>query len=259
MSYREGGYKSPFVGVGVIIGILVAISFAVRGLSIFGNMAGIGAPTAQSVEKMLFANAGTGEMYRVYKRTYPQDYDQMVADIVRHMKAGESASQLDAVIADDMVGSIKLHRADVIQAPANLFAAYRQSEIKLVEMVRNLDPRLCAAYSVEGKVELPPIPAYQPPQIALRIATLEAGAAGRDHPVNRTPTKPARADVLQLGRLMVANGASEANVSAFFNQQASGLPTLDQCVIGLSFYRAIDQLPGDKGNEFYAFLISRNS
>jgi hypothetical protein len=259
MSYRSGGYKSPFVGVGAIIGFLVVAAFALRGLSIFGNIAGFGVPTTQTVENQLFANAETGVMYRTLKRTYPQDYAALTADILVHLKAGERTAQIDDLITTDLMLAEKRDRKDVIQAPADLFSAYRRAEIKVVEMLRDADPQFCATYVMTGEVRSTSLRAFQKPLIAYRVAALEAGAEGRDHPAKRTVAAPTAAQVRDIGRRMVASGISETNVSAFLNGTAMAqLPAMDQCRAGLSFYQVLDQMPGDEGNQFYAFLLSRN-
>jgi hypothetical protein len=259
MSYRSGGYKSPFVGVGVVIGVLAAIFFGIRGLSILGNLTGIGVPTPQSVEKQLFSNAGTGDLYRAYKRDYPQDYAKLNADVLRHLEAGESTPQIDAVIGADLLESARLHRKDAMQAPDAVFAAYRRSEIKVVEILRSTDPQLCATYVMTGEVNSPELRAFQGPLVAFRIAALDAGAAGRDHPANRVVAAPTREVVQQLGRQMIANGASQAMVVAFFNGTMTQLAPMEKCLVGLSFYRAVDQMPAGKGEEIYAFLLSHNA
>jgi len=259
MSYRSGGYKSPFIGVGVVVGALALLFFGLRGLALFFNATGVGVQTTESVERRLFANALTGDLYRTYKRTYPQDYDRMNADVLRHLKARETTAQVDAVIAADMLESARLHRKDPIQAPANLFAAYRRAEIKVVEMLRDTDPRLCATYVVKGEVQSPEFRAFQKPLIAFRIAALEAGAAGRDHPVHRALASPTPANVQLLSRQMMANGTSQTMVTDFFNGSVRQYPPLDLCLVGLSFFHAIDQLPEGKGDEIYAYLLSRNT
>lgn len=257
MSYRSGGYRSSFIGVGAIIGILAVGFFVVRGVSML-DKALKSRETPEGVEQQLFANAETGPIYRTLKRTYPQDYDALVRDVIRHVKAGDTNAQIDEAILTDMMQSARRQRHDVIQAPVDRFAGYRHAEIKVLETLHTADPALCATYVMTGSVRSHTLRAVQGPLIAYRIAALEAGAAGRDHPANRTVAAPAVADVQQLGRQMAANGTRESTVKAFLD--GTGLAQLapqEQCLAGMSFYKAIDRMPGDKANQIYAYLIAR--
>jgi hypothetical protein len=259
MSYRTGGYKSPFVGVGVVVGGLAVLFFGLRGLALLFNATGLGVPTPQSVEKMLFSNADTGVMYRTLKRTHPDDYDALTADILRHLKAGETYPQIDRLIATDLKASEARNRKYMAQAPDDRIDAFRHAEIGIVEMLRDADPRLCASYVVTGEVKPQSLRAFTKTLVADRIAGLEASAAGRDHPANRVIARPTRTDIQTLSRLMVANGSSEQHVQAYLDGTLqTKLSALEQCLVGLSFYRAIDQMPAGKGDQFYAYLLSRN-
>lgn len=259
MSYRSGGYKSPFIGVGVVVGALAVLFFGLRGLALFFNATGVGVPTTQSVEKMLFSNADTGAMYRTLKRTHPQDYAALTDDILRHLKAKESYAQIDELITTDLMVTEKRNRADMVQAPDDRFDAFRRAEIKVVEVLRDTDPGLCATYVMTGQVRSHSLRAFTKPLVAYRIAALEAAAAGRDHPAHRVIATPTRPEIQALARMMVANGTSEQQVQAFLNGAAgSQLSAVDQCLAGLSFYRSIDQMPASKGDQLYAFLLSRN-
>ncbi len=260
MSYRSGGYKSPFIGVGALIGILVVGGFAMRAQTIIGSLAGAGTlTTSEGVERELFRSAETGPVYRTLKRTYPQEFDALTADVVRRAKAGETHDQIEDAILTDMIEAGKRHRKDMIQTPHDRFADYRGAEIGVVSMLRDRDPQLCATYVMNGAVRSQSQRLDPAKFIAMRIAVLEAGAAGRDHPVNRTVAMPGPADLQLIRSRMMADGIGQSGIDAFFSQ--AGLtksPPLEQCAIGLSFYRAVDQLPGDKADQFYAWLISRD-
>lgn len=258
MSYSSGGYKTPLIGVGAVIGLVAILFFGARGFDALDTLVK-GAKTPEGAERALFANPETGPLYRTLKRTYPQDYAALIQDIVGRAQAGESNARIDQAILGDMMQSARRQHHDVIQAPADLFTAYRRAEIKVVETLRDTNMDLCATYVMTGEVRSPELRGVQASLIAYRIVTLEAGAAGRDHPANRAIAAPVATDVEQLGRQMTANGTPETTVKAFLN--GGGLAQLsprEQCLAGVSFYRAVDQMPVDKATQIYAYLISRN-
>lgn len=259
MSYRSGGYKSPFIGVGVVVGALVALFFGLRGLALVFNANGIGVQTPQSVEKMLFANADTGEIYRTLKRTYPQEYDALTADILRHLKAGESYAKVDQMIATELHEAERNNRKDMVQSPDDRLDAFRRAEIKIVEMLRDTDPGLCATYVMTGQVRTRSPGPFTKPLVAYRITALEAAAAGRDHPAGRKIAAPTAPEVRELARMMVLHGATEHQVQSFLVGTAGvQLSTVDQCQVGLYFYRTVDDMAAGQGDKLYAYLLSRN-
>lgn len=255
MGYRDraDGYKGISYGGGALA--LVALAF---GLRMCSTMAGSisAAETPATVEAKLLADPDAGALFDTIKRTYPAEFDHITLDMLARTKAGATRSELQEALLTDLIEAGRRHNRDMLQAPHAAFAAYRRAEIAVVESLQTASPPLCAQYLKQGSFRSND-PNHLPAKVLIdfRQATWEANAAGRDHPVHRVVARPNAATWRTIATAMSAGGLSTSAVRSFFDEAALRRATPDeQCALGLGFLRAVDTLPGDRGDDFYASM-----
>jgi hypothetical protein len=260
VSYRDpnNGYKGVTYGAGAMVAL--GMVFALRMCATIASV-GPHPVTPAALETELLSDPKTGALFSTIKRTYPEELETIKQDIVGQSKSGASQSDLRQALLTDLIQAGHRHHRDLLQAPHAPFAAYRQAEIAMVDALRTANPEVCAQYVSQGSFRVShgeTLP--ESLVIEFRRLTWEADAAGRDQPVNRVIARPGASEWRDISRGMVANGLNESEVKIFFDPAAiRHAPPAEQCMLGLSFLRAVHDLPGDRGDRLYAFMASRNT
>lgn len=251
MSYTDGGYRRP-AWIPVVVGLALVFVFF-RPSSCTQRVA---LTTPEGVERVLFEDPETSPLYKAIQRTYPEEFEGLKTDIIRRAKAGEATEQLSESVLTYVIEAGKRHRHDLAQAPHAAFDKYRSTEIRMIEAFKAADADLCATYMVKGAVRGPSVSNIpHAVLIDFRIASWEGNAAGRDHPVNRPIVQPTVADWRRVEQDMVKRGATPAMANAFLRGTISTANTADQCATGLTYSYVMNELPPEKADAMYAYLV----
>jgi hypothetical protein len=260
MSYAQGSYKGTAVtGVAVAIGLFMLLRMC---SSI--NSSGPAAPqalpdTPAGMERVLLNDPVDGPVFKALKRTYPQEFDMVRTDILSRSQEKQTQPQIAEAVLTMLIDIGKRHRRDIAQAPHLRLAAYRHAEIKVVETLKAANIQLCADYLIKGAIRTNDADHIDnKPLVDYRIATWEAGAEGRDHPVGRKVAAPGNSEWRAIADRMEPT-IGKAGVTTFFDdaklQRAT--PT-KQCDYGLSYLKAINTLPAEQADGFLAYLVTQN-
>jgi hypothetical protein len=252
---REDGYKGNPAWIGVVVAVVLLGRCVLMPL---GAASGSATATAATVESNLLDDPKTGQLFATIKRTYPEEFAGLTQDILQRSKAGASSPELEDAVLTYVIAAGRRHRQDIVQAPHQAFDAYRKAEIKVVEALQATDPDLCDQYLSKGSFRSATHHVDEKILIDFRTTTWETSAAGRDNPANRGVVQPDVKLWREIAANMSATGLNQRKVDSFFNEKAmAALLPRERCEIGLGFLRAVANLPGDKGDMFYAFLASR--
>jgi hypothetical protein len=257
MGYRDrgNGYKGNPAWVGVVVAVVLLGRCVLMPLGAVGSHA---TATAATVESDLLDDPKTGMLFATIKRTYPEEFDGLTRDVVQRTNAGASPSELQDAVLTYVIAAGRRHGKDIVQAPHQAFDAYRKAEIRVVEALQATDPDLCDQYLSKGSFRSETHHVDDQVLIDFRTTTWETSAAGRDSPANRVVVQPDVKLWREIAANMSATGLNQRKVDTFFDQKAmAALLPRERCEIGLGFLRAVENLPGDKGDMFYAFLASR--
>ncbi|MCW3848981.1 hypothetical protein OF829_17215 [Sphingomonas sp. LB-2] len=256
MSYVQKSYKGGTpLWVGGLVALVLLSRCAMMGAA--GGASTARMDTPEGVERAMFAEASTAELYRTIKRTHPDEFRALTWEIAGRVKDGQSQAQIQTAISNFVADAEARHRKEMNQAGPAALAAYLRAETGLIEALKQTDPRSCATYVTNGTVELPA--GYSGPVKPItdfHVANWQAYADGRDHPVRRGPAQPTPADWALIDKAMLANGTDRQTIKAFFDpRRSAALDPMVQCDAGLSFRRAIATLPADRIDQFYLGLL----
>jgi hypothetical protein len=258
MGYREGGYKGNSTWVGVVVAVLLLGRCVLMPLSTIGGQPPL---TAATIENTLLDDPKTGQLFATIKRTYPEEFNGLTRDMLQRSKAGASPSEVEEAMLTYLIDAGRRHRKEIVQAPHAAFEAYRQAEIKVAATLRTADVNLCDQYISKGSFRTTTPAVDQKVLIDFRTTTWETTAAGRDNPVKRAIKQPSDQTGRTIAASMIAYGLKQSQVAAFFDENQSAmarLSSVERCELGIAFLKAVDGLPGEKADQFYAFLASRS-
>lgn len=252
MSYRdpEKGYKGLNYAAA---GGAVLLMFAARAFS-----TGFELPrnhvSRDQVAARLLADNDSGRLYGTLKQTYPDDFDTLVTQVTNYREAGESDAKIAASIRTFVAAALRHHIGDLAQAPSNEMAAFRGAEIMVVNDLRSTDVRQCARYIAQGTIESDMAPALTQ---EMQQRAFEAASAGRDTPAGRRLVQPGEATMRAVTHDMTSQGIAPSQVAALLAPRPGHeMAPTDQCLAGLAFLRAIDDLPDREADQLSAYRLS---
>lgn len=218
------------------------------------------APDAR-IERELLSSPEGGPLYRTIKRAYPEEFRKLVADAAAHVEFGQLSDEGASVLEQDLLDAQRRHQKDLIQAPHADFAAYRAARIKFLTSLRALAPDLCARFERAGTIHSEEgSDGVHATVFDFNTATWASLAAGREHPTNRAVREPSNDDFRRIDAALVEAGFSRMQIDGFYKgQQAELLSDADQCDIALDFHRAVDALPGDRADAYFAWLVANGN
>ncbi|MBO9711366.1 hypothetical protein [Sphingomonas sp.] len=243
-----------------LVGLLALIGGVIAAAPMIAKLAPAPPSPEVRVEKMLLEDGESGDVYRTVKRTFPEDFSQIVMVAANALRQGTPEPMLAPVIRQALAQAEARHRAQLMQAPHDPLAAFRAAEIRLVQYFHEKDPELCARYVATGRVTITDRTDLSTDALDdMRIAAWEAYAAGRDKPAGRVIREPDMSVWRTIAKSMQSEGVSEAEVDALLSGRGFAmLPEMAQCQTGIEFFRAIQKLPPDRSDAVSAFLLSRN-
>jgi hypothetical protein len=252
MSYRdpEKGYKGLNYAAA---GGAVLLMFAARAFSNGFDLPKGHVSPDQVAAKML-ADNDSGQLYGTLKQTYPDDFNTLVTQITNYQEAGESDAGIAASIRAFLAATVRRHNGDLAQAPSNELAAFRGAEIMVVNDLRSTDVRQCARYIAQGAIDSDTARALTQ---ELQQRAFEAASAGRDKPAGREVGQPAAATMRIVTRNMASQGVTPSQIAALLAPKpGQEMAPTDQCLAGLAFLHAIDDLPDREADQLSAYRLS---
>ena len=251
----DRGYKGISYGVGAMS--LLLLWFGVKMLAAFGGAMSVETPA--TAETKLLADPDGAKLFATIKRTYPDEFEGLKRTIVERSRASANDAQMQRAVLDYLIAAGRRHRADMVQAPHEALANYRHSEIALVESLQRASPDLCAEFVTKGSFYAPAgnaqLSAAQ--LIDFRRVAWEGYAAGRDYPAHRKIGRPSAQTWRAIQGYMAEDGLTPTQIALYFDNAAiARAAPVEQCRVGLGFLRAIDRMPDDDGDAFYAALAA---
>jgi hypothetical protein len=235
---RSMGVK--VAGVLAVAAILMVVRYVTTG-NIFG--AGSGGWTTERVDRELQAHPQAGELYRVVKASYPNEYQAFLGRVLTVAKA-ESSMAVETEAFNFARQLTINHFEGFSRAPSGQIVDVARQYSLLVGTLQRTDVGLCARFVVGGLG-----PGTRPPREATeilgRIAVMQirAARAGETRPVDPRPDLDQQeAAVLfrEIERRSPAAGRLLADERAL-----ASAPPAQQCAAGLVIYEAIASLPVD--------------
>ena len=248
MSYAQGSYQGP-----KLIGAGVGAAMAIR---LFWTLLWPHHQSPSDVEAAIMADAQTRPMYETMQRSYPAEFNGLVQEITRRANAGDPAEAVTRAGTTYLTAAEQRHRPDMIQAPHAAFHSYRSAEITLIATLQQTDPAMCASFLSQGEIRRTGGGPIDAPPTDLHRAEWQAFAAGHDSPAGRRVTAPSPADIAAIADAVWKAGFSAQEVAALGGPaRLAALPIERQCALGLAVRRAVDALPGDRGDAVSATMI----
>ncbi len=220
---------------------------------------GASAPTraaeAYTAEKVAALLEGTenGEIFRMLKAAFPDEYDAFVADMANRANNGASQAELNQMGFNFTSG---LRRANAEFASAASDAIITENLESMLAITHSLesDTRLCAGYSIAGGSVLlgHKLSAEQFSLFAKNSELSFAAIADGKRRGGGAASEPTEGAWTAFFQHWTSRGATDADFETFFAQDVDNP---EMCKLSIEFLEAMISMPGDVGVELRRFLV----
>jgi hypothetical protein len=227
-------------GVLAVVAVLMVVRYVTTG-NIFG--AGSGGWTTERVDRELQAHPQAGELYRVVKASYPNEYQAFLGRVLTVAKT-ESSMAVETEAFNFARQLTVGHFDGFSRAPSAQIVDVARQYSLLVSTLQRTDVNLCARFVVGGMG-----PGTRPPREAtailgrIAVMQIQAARAGETGPGVSRPDlneQEAAAFFREIERRSPAASRLLADERAL-----TSAPPAQQCAAGLVIYDAIISLPAD--------------
>ena len=196
-----------------------------------------------------------GFVFQTLKRYYPDDYNGILVKLSADSKNGKSIDQIESDAVDMAINFSRMHRTDEMLAPATNLAAEVTNFKLLIHNLKAEDQNACADFAERGAAS--PSARMSPDTLRLvgRGEEIRFEAMGTGH---KTPTMHgvlSRADMAALKQLMDTREPGTYELMLDISKWRSA-NTQQKCMVGVSFYDSLSELPKEMQARFRKDSIS---
>lgn len=210
-----------------------------------------------AIERGIFSNPGTRDLWQIIKTEYPQDFDALISQL----RAIEPAKREDDEVVKAVAGQwlqefFATVGPDAIKAPADELLAWSAAEHELYATLQRGAVPQCAGMTMGQFVVIDERNAAATAAVTRRnAAMIRAASAGKRNP--QVYGEPDDAAFLRYGDAIAATGI-DPQLHATLGSEAAmqALTPAQQCELGVAIYAALTALPDDVEPEMAAYMLA---